>query len=68
MRSWKRIKDKYGVAVSFRIIGDENYYCNELENGHFPGGRGIMPLPNDEWTKGKCGLKPAGTWPWEYLL
>src|SRR5262245_9163269 len=33
MRSWKRIKDKYGVAVSFRIIGDENYYCNELENG-----------------------------------
>jgi glycosyltransferase involved in cell wall biosynthesis len=38
------------------------------KHGHFPGGRlrrfkifplwiGIMPLPNDEWTKGKCGLK-----------
>jgi glycosyltransferase involved in cell wall biosynthesis len=65
----KRIKDKYGVAVSFRIIGDENYYCNELETRALPWRAateiqdlsvmdiGIMPLPNDEWTKGKCGLK-----------
>jgi glycosyltransferase involved in cell wall biosynthesis len=65
----KRIKDKYGAGVTFRIIGDGNYYCKELETQALPwrGATeiedlsamdiGIMPLPADEWTKGKCGLK-----------
>ncbi|HMK25866.1 MAG TPA: glycosyltransferase family 4 protein [Chitinophagaceae bacterium] len=65
----KKIKEKYGDSVEFKIIGDENYYCAELDTR---GERwtaetevkdlsqldiGIMPLPDDEWEKGKCGMK-----------
>ncbi len=63
------IKNKYGNKVSFKVIGDENYRNTELE---IIGNKwqsntevedlqdidiGIMPLPNMEWTRGKCGLK-----------
>lgn len=65
----EEIKTKYGKKVSFKVIGDSNFRNDtlniigqdwqsktELEDlQSFD--IGIMPLPNSEWTKGKCGLK-----------
>ncbi len=64
-----KIKAKYGVRVSFKVIGDENYHHNILDiNGQEWQANtevqdlqefdiGIMPLPDIDWTRGKCGLK-----------
>jgi glycosyltransferase involved in cell wall biosynthesis len=63
------LKKKYNARVEFVVIGDENYTNEEL---NLKGQKwenekevelfnsfdiGVMPLPNDEWTKGKCGMK-----------
>jgi glycosyltransferase involved in cell wall biosynthesis len=66
--SLKVIKEKYPEVV-FKVIGDGKYKNENLEIEGIPWKKedevseissfdiGIMPLPNEEWTKGKCGLK-----------
>ena len=63
------LKKKYKKKVKFVVIGDENYrndklklkgkkWQNKEEVALFNSfDIGVMPLPNDEWTKGKCGMK-----------
>lgn len=65
----ERIKNKYGNKISFLLIGDHRF-SNRLSGFTVKEWNlatevqdlaaidiGIMPLPNDEWSKGKCGLK-----------
>lgn len=65
----KKLKDKYQNKIEIKVIGDVNYtnesigvkgieWNSETEIEDLSTiDIGIMPLPNDEWTKGKCGLK-----------
>lgn len=64
-----KLKEKYGEKLCFRVISDvpfktglpdlENIFwkketeISDLNNIDI----GIMPLPNDNWAKGKCGFK-----------
>lgn len=65
----RQLKKKYGDRITIKVIGDSTYVNEELGIRGLPWKKedeikelstfdiGIMPLPDDEWTKGKCGLK-----------
>jgi glycosyltransferase involved in cell wall biosynthesis len=65
----KKVKNKYGDKVYFKVMGDDTYENKELNIKGLSWTSeteidiissfdiGIMPLPNDQWVKGKCGLK-----------
>ncbi|HNW96948.1 MAG TPA: glycosyltransferase family 4 protein [Bacteroidales bacterium] len=65
----KKIKDNFGDKIYFKLIGSETYENEKLKLKGIRWNKeteiddlseidiGIMPLPNDEWTKGKCGFK-----------
>ncbi len=63
------VRQRFGDRVRFCVLGDGNYRCPELALEGLPWRAatevadlqaldvGIMPLADDEWARGKCGLK-----------
>lgn len=66
---YKRLLDKYGSKIKFKVIGDPIYRNAMLDITGIPWENdrevelfnsidiGVMPLEEDAWTKGKCGMK-----------
>lgn len=65
----ERVKARFGDRVRFRVMGDASFRHEPLglvgeawrPDAEIPFLQdldvGLMPLPDDEWSKGKCGLK-----------
>jgi glycosyltransferase involved in cell wall biosynthesis len=65
----RELQRRYGDRLYFKVIGEEEYEAPELNLKSIPWQAatevqdlaeldiGIMPLPIEEWTKGKCGMK-----------
>ena len=65
----KELKKKYGDKIYFKVIGDHAFTEPELGITGLKWNNdteiedlseidiGIMPLPDDAWSRGKCGLK-----------
>jgi glycosyltransferase involved in cell wall biosynthesis len=65
----ERVKAAYGTRVRLRVMGDPSFSHAPLElQGEAWSSSaemrllreidiGVMPLPDDKWTRGKCGIK-----------
>jgi glycosyltransferase involved in cell wall biosynthesis len=65
----KKIKEKYKEKVWFKLISDFPFFHEDIEIEQCKWNNqtetidlsvidiGIMPLPDDDWSKGKCGFK-----------
>lgn len=64
-----KIQERYTARVKFKVLGDKYYNHTQLQPQSLAWTEetevdelnsfdiGLMPLPNDAWANGKCGLK-----------